>query len=449
MTRYELRSTIALGVVLVSRLLGLFMIYPVFTGYASHLHGATPVMIGIALGAYGLTQGLLQIPYGLVSDRIGRKPTIVAGLLLFALGSVVAALSHSIEGAIIGRTLQGTGAIGSVVLATVADITREEVRTRAMAFVGMTIGLSFAVAIVLGPVFADTIGVFGIYWLTAALAILGIVITFVVVPDQAHAGYHPGTRGSSPLRDVIGNAQLIRLDLSIFILHLILTANFLTIPLMLLHGLHIPVGHDWIVYLAVLAISIVLMVPAIFMTEKGGNSKDTLLATIILIAVSQLGLLCWSSDPVVVSVALVALFTGFNIMEALLPSLITKVAPASAKGAAAGVFSSAQFLGIFAGGALGGLADAERGATGVFALTLIAALIWFAITTTLRLSGRSSNFLMRTSSRRKCEVTDPIRRLKGSLGAGDAVAAEDRGITVVPIDKKRPDLDDAARIMGI
>src|SRR5690348_6998536 len=171
MTQYELRSTIALAVVLVTRLLGLFMVYPVFTGYASHLLGATPAMIGIALGAYGLTQGLLQIPYGLVSDHVGRKPTIVVGLLLFALGSVVAARSHSIEGAIIGRTLQGTGAIGSVVLATIADITREEVRTRAMAFVGMTIGLSFAVAIVLGPVFADTIGVSGIYWLTAALAL--------------------------------------------------------------------------------------------------------------------------------------------------------------------------------------------------------------------------------------------------------------------------------------
>src|SRR3954447_23995790 len=173
MTRLEFRSTVALAAVFVTRLLGLFMIYPVFTGYASHLLSATPVMIGIALGAYGLTQGILQIPYGLVSDRVGRKPTIAVGLFLFALGSVVAALSFSIEGVIIGRTLQGTGAIGSVVLATISDVTREEVRTRAMAIVGMTIGLSFAVAIVLGLVLADTIGVPGIFWLTAALALFG------------------------------------------------------------------------------------------------------------------------------------------------------------------------------------------------------------------------------------------------------------------------------------
>lgn len=407
MTQYELSSTIALAVVLVTRLLGLFMVYPVFTGYASHLLGATPAMIGIALGAYGLTQGLLQIPYGLVSDHVGRKPTIVVGLLLFALGSVVAARSHSIEGAIIGRTLQGTGAIGSVVLATIADITREEVRTRAMAFVGMTIGLSFAVAIVLGPVFADTIGVSGIYWLTAALALFGIAITFLVVPGQSHVRHHPGARSNSPLRDVIGNDQLLRLDLSIFILHLILTANFLAIPLVLLHSLHMPVGRDWIAYLAVLAISTVLMVPAIFMTEKGGNAKDTLLATIVLIAVGQLGLLCWSSDPIVVSVALVALFTGFNIMEALLPSLITKVAPKGAKGTAAGVFSSAQFIGIFAGGAFGGLANAKSGTTGIFALTLIAALIWFVIATTLRLAGRSSLFSLRVKGVEKAK--SPVR----------------------------------------
>ena len=450
MTRSELRSTIALAVVLVARLLGLFMIYPVFTGYASHLLGATPATIGIALGAYGLTQGLLQIPYGLVSDRVGRKPTIAVGLLLFTLGSVVAALSHSIQGAIVGRTLQGTGAIGSVVLATIADNTREEMRTRAMAFVGMTIGLSFTVAIVLGPVFAGAIGVPGIYWLTAALALLGIAITFVAVPGQANVRYHSGTWSGSPLRDVIGNGQLLRLDLSIFILHLILTANFLTIPLVLLHALHIPVGRDWIVYLAVLAISIVLMVPAIFIAEKRGNAKDTFLATIVLIVLSQVGLLFWSFDPIVVLVTLVALFTGFNIMEALLPSLITKVAPANAKGTAAGVFSSAQFVGIFAGGALGGLANAVSGTTGVFALTLIAALIWFATATTLRLAGHSSSLLMRIGRSRTSEIADPTgRRLQSASGAADAVVDADQAITDTKVDKEQSDLDGVARIIRI
>jgi len=392
MTRLEFRSTVALAAVFVTRLLGLFMIYPVFTGYASHLLSATPVMIGIALGAYGLTQGILQIPYGLVSDRVGRKPTIAVGLFLFALGSVVAALSFSIEGVIIGRTLQGTGAIGSVVLATISDVTREEVRTRAMAIVGMTIGLSFAVAIVLGPVLADTIGVPGIFWLTAALALFGIAITFGAVPGQAHVRYHLRTKTNPPLGDIIGNGQLLRLDLSVFILHFILTANFLAVPAVLLHALHIPVGRDWIVYLPVLVLSIVLMVPAILMAEKGGSTKNIFVATIVVIVASQLALLLWSSDPIAVAVALVAFFTGFNIMEALLPSLVTKVAPVNAKGTAAGVFSSAQFVGIFAGGAFGGLANAAGGSTGVFGLTLIAALIWFAIATTLRLARHYSSY---------------------------------------------------------
>jgi MFS family permease len=419
MTRCELRSTVALAVVLIARLLGLFMIYPVFTGYASHLLGATPATIGIALGAYGLTQGLLQIPYGLISDRVGRKPVIAVGLLLFALGSVIAALSHSIIGAIIGRTLQGTGAIGSVVLATIADITREEVRTRAMAFVGMTIGLSFGVAIVLGPVLAGTVGVPGIFWLTAALALFGIAITFGAVPGQAYVRSDPGTKSNPPLQFVIGNGQLLRLDLSIFILHFILTANFLAIPSVLLHALNMPVARDWIVYLPVLATSIVLMVPAILLAEKGGHTKDTLLTTILLIAVSQLSLLFWSRDPIVVVVALVIHFTGFNIMEALLPSLLTKVAPANTKGTAAGVFSSAQFLGIFAGGALGGVANASGGITGVFGLTLIIALIWFAIATTLRLASHSSSLLLRISKASK--NTDSIGRLKSVSGAADAV----------------------------
>ena len=449
MTQCEFRSTVALAAVFVTRLLGLFMIYPVFTGYASHLLGATPAMIGIALGAYGLTQGLLQIPYGLVSDRVGRKPTIVVGLLLFALGSAVAALSSSIEGVIIGRALQGAGAIGSVVLATIADVTREEVRTRAMALVGMTIGLSFAVAIVLGPVFAGAVGVRGIFWLTAALALFGIVITFGAVPCQAHAGYHLGTKINPPLGDVIGNGQLLRLDLSILILHFILTANFLAVPLVLLHALHIPVDRAWIVYLPVLVISIVLMVPVILMTEKSGNTKSTFLVTIVLIAASQLVLLFWSSDPMVVAVALVAFFTGFNIMEALLPSLITKVAPANAKGTAAGVFSSAQFVGIFAGGALGGLANAASGTTGVFGLTLIVALIWFAMATTLRLASHYSSFLIQIGSSGTCKIADPIGQLKSVSGFVDAGVEADEGITDTQIDQKRSDPVDAARIMGI
>ncbi len=449
MTQLELRSTAALAAVFAARLLGLFMIYPVFAGYASHLSGATPAMIGIALGAYGLTQGLLQIPYGLVSDRTGRKPVIAAGLLLFAAGSCVAALSHSIGGMTIGRTLQGAGAVGSVVLATVADLTREEVRTRAMAVVGMTIGLSFAVAIVLGPVLAGLWGVPGIFWLTAVLAVSGIAIAYGLVPGQVQARRHLDTETVPRLLGgVIGNGQLLRLDVSIFVLHFMLTAGFLAIPLVLLRALHVPAARDWFIYLPVLAVSIVLMVPAILVAEKGGRMREIFLTTIVLLAASQLALLLWSSEPIIVVLALVGFFTGFNIMEASLPSLITKIAPVNAKGTAAGVFSSSQFLGIFAGGAVGGLASAMGGTAGVFALTLIAALGWFGIAVTMRWPSHYSSYLTRIGATAPGRIADLTIELKSVPGVVDAVIAADEAVAYLKIDRTRFNPDEVARIVG-
>lgn len=449
MNRRELRFTMALAAIFAARLLGLFMIYPVFASYASRLRGATPATIGIALGVYGLTQGLLQIPYGLVSDRVGRKPVIAVGLLLFAAGSIVAALAHAIGGMTIGRALQGTGAVGSVVLATVADLTREEVRTRAMAIVGMTIGLSFAVAIVLGPVVAAFSGVPAIFWLTALLAVLGIVITYGVLPGQVRARHHIETEPIPRLVwGVICNGQLLRLDASIFVLHFMLTASFLAVPLLLLHALHIPASRDWIVYLPVLAVSIVLMVPAIVVAEKAGRMKEVFLATIVLLAASQLALLLWSSDTVVVALALVAFFTGFNIMEASLPSLITKIAPAHAKGTATGVFSSAQFLGIFAGGAVGGLASALGGTAGVFALTLAGALVWFGLAATMRRPSSYSSYLTRVGSVGSGSIADLTSRLKNAPGVVDAVIAPDEGVAYLKIDRTRFDPNEVARIVG-
>jgi MFS family permease len=449
MTRLELRSTVALAAVFAARLLGLFMIYPVFASYATQLRGATPAMIGIALGAYGLTQGLLQIPYGLVSDRTGRKPVIAVGLLVFAAGSIVAALAHSIAAMTIGRTLQGTGAVGSVVLATIADLTREEVRTRAMAIVGMTIGLSFAVAIVLGPAFAGLFGVPAIFWLTALLATLGIATTYGVVPDQVQVRRHLDTETIPRLLGgVLRNGQLLRLDVSIFVLHFMLTASFLAVPLVLLHALHIPAGRDWIVYLPVLAASILLMAPAILVAEKSGRMKEVFLATIIVLAASQLALLLWSSDPIVVALALLGFFTGFNIMEASLPSLITKIAPVNAKGTATGVFSSAQFLGIFAGGAIGGLASAMGGTAGVFALTLIAALFWFGIAATMRRPSHYSSYLTRIGGAGSGTIADLINQLKNAPGVVDVAIAADEGVAYLKIDRTRFNPDVIARIVG-
>jgi predicted MFS family arabinose efflux permease len=336
-----------------------------------------------------------------------------------------------------------------VVLATVADLTREEVRTRAMAVVGMTIGLSFAVAIVVGPVLAGFVGVSGIFWLTAVLAVLGIAIIYGVVPAQAHARRHLDTETvPRMLGSVIGNGQLLRLDLSIFVLHFILTASFLAVPPVLLHSFGIAAGRDWIIYLPVLTVSVLLMVPAIIAAEKGGRMKEVFVATIVLIAASQLVLLLWPAESIFVAIALLGFFTGFNIMEASLPSLITKIAPANAKGTATGVFSSSQFLGIFAGGALGGLASEIDGASGVFVLTSIAALLWLATAATLHRPSYYSRYLTRIGSSEPGIVTELTSRLKRAPGVVDAVIATDEGVAYLKIDKTHFDPDEIARIVG-
>ncbi len=260
----ERRAALSLASIFALRMLGLFMIYPVFSVYAEHLRGVTPTTIGLALGAYGLTQALLQIPFGMLSDRVGRKPIIATGLLIFAIGSVVAALSGSIYGVILGRILQGGGAVGSTILAMTADLTREEHRTKAMALVGMTIGLSFAVALVLGPVLTTWIGVPGIFWLTSVLALGGIGVLYLSVPQPARQRLHRDTEAVPALfKRVLTDGQLLRLDFGIMALHGILTASFVALPLALRDAAGLDTQHQWYLYLPVLVVAVVAMVPFI------------------------------------------------------------------------------------------------------------------------------------------------------------------------------------------
>lgn len=449
MKQEELRATGALAGVFAMRLLGLFMVYPVFGGYARHLQGATPVLIGLGLGAYGLTQGLLQIPFGLLSDRVGRKTMISIGLVLFGIGSIVAALSTSIAGVLLGRVLQGTGAIGSVILALVADLTREEVRTRAMAIVGMTIGLSFVAAIVIGPLLASVIGVPGIFWLTAVLALVGIAITLGVVPTPARIVRHHDAEAVPALfARVLRDGELLRLDFAIFALHIILTASFLAVPGLLATSLHLAEHSDWIVYLPILVVSIALMVPAIIIAEKGGRMKEMFIATIALLSVSLLALALAGSIGAIVVAALVGFFTAFNIMEAMLPSLVTKIAPADAKGTATGIYSSAQFLGIFVGGAGGGLAFAQAGTTGVLSFAVIVALLWLAIAVTMHRPGRYSSYLVHLTRVDRQEVGALEAKLRAAPGVIEAVVAPDEDAAYLKIDRARFDANAIARIVG-
>jgi predicted MFS family arabinose efflux permease len=449
MTPKELRSTGSLAAVFAVRLLGLFMIYPVFATYAAELRGATPETIGFALGAYGLTQGVFQIPFGLVSDRIGRKTVITAGLLLFGAGSVVAALATSIDAMLIGRTLQGMGAVGSAVLAFVADSTREEVRTQAMAVVGMTIGVAFVIAIVLGPVLAQHVGLSGIFWLTAALALCSIAITQTMVPAPARIARH---RDAEPIPALLGTVlrdrQLLRLDFGIFALHAILTASFLAMPLLLQRTLRLSTDDEWVVYLPVLGASVVLMVPTIVVAEKGGRMKEIFIATITLIGASLLALAVAGDIAPVLWVALVGFFGGFNIMEAMLPSLITKTARADAKGTASGIYSSAQFLGIFVGGAVGGLALGVAGTAGVFGLGLLVAAIWLGVAAGMRQPGRYSSYVARFSSVRSEEIGAIAARLRMVPGVVEAVIPPGEEVAYLKIDPARFNAADVARITG-
>jgi MFS family permease len=387
MEKHELRAATSLAAVFSVRMLGLFMVYPVFAAFARHLAGATAYRIGLALGIYGLSQGVLQMPFGVLSDRLGRKVMIVFGLLVFALGSAVAASSRTIEGMILGRLLQGAGAVGSVILALVADLTSDRNRTKAMALIGMSIGFSFLVAIVTGPAVAGWIGVAGIFWLMAALALVGIAITLFVVPAppplRAHA--HPEAQTIPRLIGAtLRNPQLLRLDFGIFALHAVLTASFLVVPGLLRGTLAVGSRDQWFIYLPVLLVSIAVAVPTIIVAERHRRMKIVVIGAVAALALSQLMLATAADDAYALIAALIVFFVGFNIMEASLPSLVTKTAPAGSRGTATGIYSSSQFLGIFAGGVAGGWVHQAVGSAAVFFLAAALAILWLLVAATMR-----------------------------------------------------------------
>lgn len=383
LSRSEFRATAAIAAIYMTRLMGLFMIYPVFSHFAEDMPGASETTIGFALGAYGLTQGLLQIPFGLLSDRVGRRTMVVAGLGVFAFGSVVAALSPSIWGIVIGRALQGAGAIGSVLLASVADVTRPETRTRAMAIVGVSIGFSFMVAVVLGPLVAVFAGLPGIFWLTAILALTGLGIASKVIPTRETHEAGIGVAGTS-MRQLVTDPRLLELDFSIFTLHATMTALFLAVPKIVSQTFGLAGGSDWMLYLPVLVTAAVLMVPFVIVAEKQGRVRQVRIVAVALIALSELLILLFGNHVAGLALGLVVFFTAFTVMEALLPSALTKAAPASAKGTASGLYSSAQFIGIFFGGTIGGLAMQDGGTSAVIGFVLALTVLWAGAQLVLR-----------------------------------------------------------------
>ncbi len=354
MLKTEKRAAVSLALIYAFRMIGLFMILPVFSLYAEQYQGATPLLIGLAIGVYGLTQGLFQLPFGFLSDRVGRKKMIVIGLLLFAAGSAVAATAETIQQVVAGRALQGMGAIAAVVMALAADLTREEVRVRVMASIGMSIGLAFMLSMIIGPVLASSIGMSGLFWVTGVLALSSIVVLLFLTPNPVQERFHRDAEVSvSDIPRVLANRELLRLDLGVFILHLTLAGTFVLFPLVLRDQLALPVARHWEVYLPVFVISIALMLPMIISAEKKARMKPMFLLGITLVLLSELGM-SWFGNLWALFAMLVLFFVGFNFLEASLPSLVSKIAPADHKGTAMGLFSTAQFFGAFVGGTFGG-----------------------------------------------------------------------------------------------
>ena len=379
MSAQELRSSMTLASIYGLRMLGLFLILPVFAIYTRTLPGgANQFLVGLALGIYGLTQAALQIPFGIASDRFGRKPVMVFGMVIFAIGSFMAGVSHTLDGIILGRAVQGAGAISAAISALIADSTRDENRTKAMAMVGMTIGLSFIVSLVAAPLLYRSIGVPGMFVLTGILALLAIAVIRWVVPDMPMAA-HAAPQAPSAPREPVFTPALLRLHFSIFVVNFTQVAMFVVVPVALVRDAGIPVQHHWMVYLPVALGSFVVAVPGIVWAEGRGKMRAVFIASVGLMLLTMLGFAFDYRKPVPLISALFLFFVAFNVMEALLPSLVSRTAPPARKGLALGIYNTAQSLGLFAGGAVGGWIAKSWSSKGVFLACAALSLVWLAV----------------------------------------------------------------------
>lgn len=386
MTPLEMRATTSLASIYGLRMFGMFSILPIFAIYASSFpEQPTPFMIGLAMGAYGLTQALFQLPFGMASDKFGRKPMIYLGLGIFAIGSMVAALAMNIEGVIIGRAIQGAGAVSAVVTALLADLTRDEHRTKAMATIGATIGVAFAVSLVGGPLLNQWIGVPGIFFMTALLTLVAMAVVKFVVPDPIHSHFHSDASAApAKLKDVLKNKQLLRLNYGIFALHAAQMAMFVVVPFAITKSSNLVVNHHWYIYLPVLVASFVFMVPAIIYAEKQAKMKQVFVGAVATMLLAQLVFAGSIQHFWGIVFSLTLYFIAFNILEASLPSIISKMAPAAAKGTAMGVYNTSQSLGIFVGGAVGGYLSHKLGFASVFIFCSVMMLLWLILAYTMQ-----------------------------------------------------------------
>ncbi|WP_161985767.1 MFS transporter [Ewingella americana] len=448
MTPQESRATWGLGTVFSLRMLGMFMVLPVLTTYGMALTGASETLIGIAIGIYGLAQAIFQIPFGLLSDRVGRKPLIVFGLIIFCIGSVVAASTDSIWGVIIGRAMQGSGAIAAAVMALLSDLTREQNRTKAMAFIGISFGVTFAIAMVLGPIITHAWGLHALFWAIALLTLVAIVITLMVVPSPStHLLNRESSMVKGSFSKVLSNGKLLKLNFGILCLHILLMSSFVVLPQVMEHA-GFPPSEHWRVYLVTMLVSFVAVIPVIIYAEKKRHMKQVFMGCVTVILLAEIvlwyaGLRLW-----VVIAGIQLFFLAFNVMEAILPSLISKESPAGYKGTAMGIYSTSQFLGVAIGGSLGGYVYGHAGAGAVFLVCAAVAVVWLFVSSTMSEPPYVSSLRITLS---ELAVKDSAleARIKAQPGVAEAVVVPEELSAYVKVDTKQTNRQKLEQLVAV
>ncbi len=435
MNSLERKTAASLSAVFAVRMLGLFMILPILPLFAEELNNATPFLIGLTIGIYGLTQALLQIPLGLLSDKIGRKPVIIGGLLVFTLGSVIAALTDDIYIIIIGRAIQGSGAIAATTMALAADLSREDHRAKVMGFIGMSIGVAFAVAMVIGPLISQWSGLSGVFWTTALLAVIGVFLILFTVPTPKKTKIHQdaGIVGAC-VKPVLKQGILLKMNASVFLLHLLMIANFSVLPLIFRDQLYLESINHWKIYLPVLAISVIFSLPMIIIAEKYRKIKSIFIVSVILLLLSQ-GLLAinqFSFYPLMF--AFLLFFIGFNFLEAVQPSLVAKYSNVHNKGTAMGVYTTSQFLGIFVGGVAGGVILQQWGFSGAFIFGAIMSVLLLLIALSLPKPDFHKTQIIKLNNRFLTDIESTTQGLLAIKGIKQAAISTEEGIAYLKFD---------------
>lgn len=444
LTPTEKRASIWLAALYSLRLFGLFSLIPIFSAYLirhfpQDIH--TPIIsifshpitaFSVTLGAYGLMQCLLQIPLGMLSDKIGRKKVIYAGLSLFVLGSLLASWQDNIYWIMAGRALQGAGAISAAITALLADLTREEVRTRSMAIIGGSIGITFTLSFILGPILESQIGLQGIFLITALFGAAGMLCVWKIIPNPKISRFHADSGSSKQwLPIVLKNPQLLRLNFGVFALHSTLTTAFIAIPIIQMQTLHLSHQEMGLFYLAILSISLVVMVPCIIYAEKRHQLKRVFCSAIALLLISQIACLWLTPSSTHLFIFLTLFFIGFNVLEASLPSLISKIAPSAAKGTAMGVYNTMQSLGLFLGGAIGGwiYEQSKNGAQSIFIMGCVTLTIWLTLAISMRTPQPVKNIVLHLADDWQKDIQVTQQQLLQISGVQEAmILIEERAV---------------------